>query len=153
MIIKAISLWQPWATLMALKEKRFETRSWMTPHRGPLAIHATQRFPKEAQALCLQEPFKSVLERHGYTSPMELPRGAILAVGSLVRIDSTYAIRQAKFIGPNELAFGDYADGRYAWQVVDVEKLAAPIAVRGRQGLWNWEIPESLEIWWSSTIY
>jgi len=38
MILKALSLWQPWASLMALGVKRIETRSWQTQHRGPLII-------------------------------------------------------------------------------------------------------------------
>ena len=38
--IKLISLWEPWATLMAIGAKRIETRSWRTPYRGWLAIQA-----------------------------------------------------------------------------------------------------------------
>jgi activating signal cointegrator 1 len=38
--VKAWSLWQPWATLVALGEKRIETRSRPMKYRGPLAIHA-----------------------------------------------------------------------------------------------------------------
>lgn len=37
-IIKVITVWQPWATLIALRVKRLETRSWATKYRGPLAI-------------------------------------------------------------------------------------------------------------------
>ncbi len=38
--MKALTLWQPWATLVAIGAKRVETRSWSTSYRGPLAIHA-----------------------------------------------------------------------------------------------------------------
>lgn len=38
--MKALTLHQPWATLVALGIKTVETRSWYTPYRGPLAIHA-----------------------------------------------------------------------------------------------------------------
>ena len=41
--MKAITIIQPWATLIALGEKQFETRSWFTKHRGELAIHAGKR--------------------------------------------------------------------------------------------------------------
>lgn len=40
--MKAISLWQPWASLIAHGVKTIETRSWSTPYRGPLAIHAAK---------------------------------------------------------------------------------------------------------------
>ena len=41
--MKALSLWQPWASLIAAGVKRFETRHWETRHRGPIAIHAAKR--------------------------------------------------------------------------------------------------------------
>ena len=33
--MKAVTVRQPWATLIALGMKRFETRSWQTKYRGP----------------------------------------------------------------------------------------------------------------------
>jgi activating signal cointegrator 1 len=47
--MKAITLTQPWATLVAIGAKRIETRSWPTNYRGPLAIHAAKGFPKWAK--------------------------------------------------------------------------------------------------------
>lgn len=47
-VVKAISLWQPWASLIALGPKTIETRSWATDYRGPLAIHAAKRQPEQA---------------------------------------------------------------------------------------------------------
>ena len=41
--IRIISLWQPWASLIALNLKQYETRSWGAPYRGKLAIHAAKR--------------------------------------------------------------------------------------------------------------
>ncbi len=38
--MKAITIWQPWASLLAYGGKQFETRSWATSYRGPIAIHA-----------------------------------------------------------------------------------------------------------------
>ena len=38
--MKAITIWQPWATLLPLGVKLYETRSWATSYRGPIAIHA-----------------------------------------------------------------------------------------------------------------
>jgi len=44
--MKALSLWQPWASAIALGSKRIETRGWATSYRGPLAIHAAKRCVK-----------------------------------------------------------------------------------------------------------
>lgn len=41
--MKALTLCQPWASLIAWGEKQYETRSWSTDYRGLLAIHASKR--------------------------------------------------------------------------------------------------------------
>lgn len=46
--MKAITLHQPWASLVGLGIKTIETRSWCTKYRGPLAIHAAKRQPDQA---------------------------------------------------------------------------------------------------------
>ncbi|MED1955109.1 ASCH domain-containing protein [Brevibacillus centrosporus] len=140
--MKAITLHQPWATLIALGEKRFETRSWATKYRGPIAIHAAKKVDKE---ICQQEPFRSVLAKHGYTAD-NLPTGAVVAKCQLVdchQIISTgydaatlYAVGIPK-VRDNEFAFGWYKAGRYAWEMADVKPID-PVPAKGQQGLWNW---------------
>lgn len=41
--MKALTLHQPWASLIAAGVKTIETRSWSTRYRGPLAVHAGKR--------------------------------------------------------------------------------------------------------------
>lgn len=43
--LRAITLHQPWATLVALGVKTIETRSWPTKYRGRILIHAAKRTP------------------------------------------------------------------------------------------------------------
>lgn len=38
--MKAITIWQPYASLIAAGLKEYETRSWPTRYRGPIAIHS-----------------------------------------------------------------------------------------------------------------
>ena len=48
--MKAITLWQPWATLVATGLKEYETRSWAPPEDligRRLAIHAAKRTPRQ----------------------------------------------------------------------------------------------------------
>ena len=47
--MKALTLTQPWASLMELGQKEVETRSWYTGYRGELVIHAAKGFPKWAK--------------------------------------------------------------------------------------------------------
>lgn len=140
--MKAITIIQPWATLIALGEKRFETRSWPTKHRGPLAIHAGK---KVEQKVCQAEPYRSILAAHGYTAET-LPTGSIVAIADLsncypVSVSNPYyaaLLGYDGYIEGNELEFGWYKEGRYAWEISNVKRIDhAP--VRGQQGLWNWE--------------
>ncbi|KZS45724.1 2-oxoglutarate dehydrogenase E1 [Paenibacillus glucanolyticus] len=148
--MKTITIIQPWATLIALGEKQFETRSWSTKHRGELAIHAGKKIDREA---CEIEPIRSTLAKHGYTAD-NLPTGAIVALCNLEEcymVDNRHdygtiglKAKNGKFImwggsRGNEYYFGDYSDGRCAWQTSNVRHLREPIPAKGMQGLWNWE--------------
>jgi len=81
--MKAISIHQPWASLISLCENRFETRNWKPRHRGPIIIHASKSFSKAEQALLQTEPFNSVLARHGIESITQLPTGRPVAIATL----------------------------------------------------------------------
>lgn len=135
--MKALSLTQPWATLVAIGAKRFETRSWGTNYRGPLAIHAAKGFPKDCALLCVEEPFHSALRRAGITGADALSRGFILATCEL-----TECLRTEMVIplirGTDEEKFGDYGDRRYAFKLENLQLLTIPIPAKGALGLWEW---------------
>ena len=44
--MKALTIHQPYASLIAVGAKRYETRSWATRYRGPIAIHAGTKEPR-----------------------------------------------------------------------------------------------------------
>src|SRR5581483_12013186 len=81
--MKCISLYQPWATLVACGQKRYETRSWSTAYRGALAIHAAKKWSEELAALCQTPPYREALAACGFKSPHDLPRGVLLGVVTL----------------------------------------------------------------------
>lgn len=84
--MKALSMTQPWATLVAIGAKRIETRSWGTRYRGPLAIHAAKDFPAAAFDVCFGEPFGTALAAGGIADPTDLPRGVVIATCRLVDV-------------------------------------------------------------------
>lgn len=45
--MKCISVWQPWADLIVHGLKDIENREWPTEHRGPILIHAGERFVED----------------------------------------------------------------------------------------------------------
>lgn len=155
--MKGITLWQPWASLIAAGLKQYETRHWYTHHRGPLIIHAAKRKVK-------QEEIASILSSAVYGGVVDdrldqlkdvctsdLPLGAIVAVVKLVDCPKMAAARGTYEIGINsisalERAVGYWEIGRYAWQLSNVQALPEPIPAVGAQGLWtpNREMMEGL---------
>ncbi len=135
--MKTLSLWQPWATLIAIEAKRFETRSWSTKHRGLLAIHAAKKWDRVLQEYCEMEPFRMVLQAndHGKDGVHPLPLGAIVAIVKLADVQRVETVRS--LLNPNEKAFGNYSDGRYAWKLELVKRLEKPIPINGAQGLFD----------------
>lgn len=155
--IPALTLTQPWATLVAIGAKHAETRSWRPTGAGappwPLAVHAAKTLPGWARVLCAREPFASVLAAAGYADPTVLPLGAVVAVCAVVDVHATAGTAPPATPAddpagwapaPYEHAFGDYTPGRWAWLLDQVTRLAAPVPARGARGLWTWTPPASL---------
>lgn len=142
---RALSLWQPWATLIALGAKRYETRHWRTPYRGLLAIHAAKRPVREPE---ITDDIYAALRQHG-EKPHALPLGAVLCIVRLVDIVPTehvVSLAASDYrIQNEELCFGNYAPGRYAWQLELVKVAPDPIPAKGAQGLWTWIPPQEGE--------
>ena len=136
--MKAITLWEPYATLIAVGAKRYETRSWPTRHRGPIAIHAAARWTPEQQRLARSRRVLGALSSAGVEEEgLKATAGSIVAVATLVGCYRTEDIDPAR-IGADQLAFGDWRRGRWAWLLDGVLRLDNPVFVRGRQGIWEW---------------
>lgn len=148
--MKCVTLTQPWASLVAIGAKTIETRSWPTPYRGPLAIHAARSMPRLA---------RTIAERHREllgVDPDELPRGDIIAVCELLDVISTEDVMPLPEIdfgwrrsthtigvvhaGQRQLMLGDFSPRRFAWLLADVKRLKRPVPARGRLGLWDFDL-------------
>ena len=102
--MKAITLWQPWAQLIAIGEKRYETRSWETKYRGMIAIHAAKKKPPQ-QGDLESDVFSSMtnafakhygawrfdwhlggtrMNSNGSDNGFDIPLGCVIAIAELV---------------------------------------------------------------------
>ena len=148
----ALTLWQPWATLIAEGAKPVENRTWAPPIRirgQRIAIHAGKKFDQDLRHLCFTEVFADALRECGITHPAQLPTGALLGYVTLKDCKRMApAADEAKRdprVTEKERAFGDWSPGRFAW-IADGERglLTKPLPMRGMQGLFNMP-PDVLE--------
>jgi hypothetical protein len=141
--MKAITLWQPWAGLVANGWKECETRGWYTAYRGPLAIHAAAR-PADPADISY---FTFALAKYGQQMP-ELLYGVVVATCEMVAcLPSALVECKAKQLHASftprhgwevEKIFGNYEAGRWAWIFHNVQPLEKPATARGARKLWDW---------------
>jgi len=130
--MRCISLYQPWASLMALGHKTIETRSWGTSYRGLLAIHASKRLvmPPDPE-------FRQAIVELGLMK-YEWPLGQIVGI---CRLLDCVTITPHMPLSGYEHLFGDFTVGRVAWLTSNMENLIEPVKCVGRQGLFEWTRP------------
>lgn len=157
--MKAISLWQPHASLITTGAKIYETRHWTTNIRGDILIHAAlsrkdmaamwqgedcmRRYVEALEPLLVKNLDSWSLRCATITDA--LPFGALVGVAKLGRplsignvnfgFDITEAIAAKQGNG-----FGDFSPGRFAWPLTDVRRFETPIPWKGRQGFFNVDI-------------
>jgi len=76
--MKAISLWQPWASLIACGAKPYETRHWSPPREligQTIAIHAAKKIDREAAQLAQDIMFGQVDRHAGLAERLEASWG------------------------------------------------------------------------------
>lgn len=125
--MKALSITEPYASLILEGKKHIETRSWSTQYRGKILVHASAtRIPKEWRNLLplIREP------RNGY----------VLCTADLVdcyEMTEDFC-RMMELLDYDEYRVGFYAPGRYAWILSNVQPIE-PFKAKGHLGLW--EVP------------
>ena len=137
--IYCLSLWQPYASLLAYGLKRYETRSWRAAayYEGKLfVIHAAKKWDDTTLHYAYDPIFDAALTEAGQ-HPGKLPLGCALETARLVRCIPTDGL--ADVLSERERAFGDYHSGRWAWQFAEARPFAKPMPMRGQQGIWQWE--------------
>ncbi len=139
--MKILTLYEPYATLIATGAKIHETRSWGTSYRGPIAIHAGKSTAD--LGLCDLEPYATVLRG------LPLTLGSVVAIAHLTAcVEMTHeSVENLRRLSKEDArarldyAFGAWEPGRFAWKLEKVHSLTTPIPQRGGQGLRDWTLP------------
>jgi activating signal cointegrator 1 len=131
--VKAISLWQPWASLWLSDNKVHETRHWTTRYRGMLLVHAARRAIDD----CEDEVHAICVKQFELNYRADLPRGALIGIVRLAIVLPTINDWNDNAAHAADRVCGDWSPGRFAWRRDYFRMLDRPIPWRGSQGLFD----------------
>lgn len=121
--MKALSITEPYASLIAEGVKHIETRSWKTNYRGEILIHASStRIPSEYM--------------HLRALVAKTRQGHIIAKATLADCKEM-TNEWIDTLSETEKVCGFYSKGRYAWILENIKPIE-PIKAKGRLGLWDY---------------
>jgi hypothetical protein len=159
---KALTVYQPWATLIILEAKPHEFRDWMftdKPHLAKLVgkrivIHASARRPpiselddvlrriddgesalNDAIAKPIVWQMRAALKARGRDADLYMAPLSV-ALGTAIIGDPRSVLDIFK---GTPIADSDRLDhSLYGWPLTDVKRFDTPIPSAGAQGFWNW---------------
>jgi len=119
--MKALSIRQPWAWLIAKGYKDIENRSWQTKFRGRIYIHASKRFDGNALLWLMDRGLESI--KILIPDRQNIPRGAIVG-----EVDITDCVTSSSSI---------WFTGTYGFVLANPRVYDEPIPSRGALGFFN----------------
>lgn len=131
-MIKALTIWQPWASAIFLG-KKYETRSWGTNYRGLVAIHAAKRQPTRAEINHVSNELNTHLQFF-----LSDPRTRMCVIGVATLTDCIKMTPEfIDSVSDREKRMGHWEEGRYAWEFSEQRWLPQQIEAKGKEGLWT----------------
>ena len=126
--MKALTIKQPWTSLIIEGYKKYEFRSWKTNYRGKILIHAGLTLEKD-----MLERFKE------YDLNYDL--GCIIGeveITDCILVDKEF---NDELNNINSLVYtkSNHVE-KYAWKLENIKKYDKPIYIKGKLGLWNYEV-------------
>lgn len=142
----AISMWQPWASLVGDRYKKIETRThnrFISIGCQRVAIHAVG-FPgwpeynrrRAATFECLRRHWTEG-EARAYAFYREHPHGCIVATAFIATHRWMTRADELDALCPCD-------PGRRAIVLANIIRFAEPIPAKGHQGIWYWNVPNHL---------
>lgn len=152
--MKALTIWQPWASLIAALAKPYEFRGWPAPEwivGRRVAIHAGARPVKkeevadlllrlksgEAWTTCLKPEIALPLLERVHTVPSILPLSSVLCTVVLGKPVRSFDIVHEFGGKVNDSDRDQHCN--WAWPLSSIEALEPFRPAKGAQGFWNWD--------------
>lgn len=124
--MKALTIKQPWASLIISGHKKYEFRTWQTKYRGKILIHAGMSIAKD---------YLPFFEEYN----LKYTKGAIIGEAELVDCILVDEALNEYLYKINPLIYGSNHIGIYAWKLENIVKYDEPIYTKGQLGLWNYK--------------
>lgn len=147
MIIRVLTIRQPWAWLICEGLKDIENRDWLTYYSGELYIHASKTFDWNAFQWLAQRPFtldagRKAVEhfkiRFGRTPEDSVISAAFDELGAVVGcVDLVAGYGRSKSIWAQQ-------DVKYHWTLAHAYHIK-PIPARGKLNIWTMPMPPLIE--------
>jgi len=165
-MMRALTVWQPWASLIIAGAKPYEFRGWRTPRSmigQRIVIHAASRKLDAVETRMLfhakhmRNADAEIAEAWAETCLIAEMAGPVLAkgiayalplgagIGTAILGEPRIGTEVAKEFGvprANDSSRDEHAN--WAWPMLDIEAWETPIPMRGAQGFWNWPTPDEL---------
>lgn len=130
-IVKTLTIREPWASLIVNGYKEYEFRNWKTNYRGKILIHSGIGFDKE-----YLDRFKEY--------DLEYGKGEIIGEAELVDCIKVSDEFQKLLNNKNRLVYGsNNYDQKYAWKLINIKKYDKRIPVKGKLSLWEYDINDN----------
>lgn len=152
--MKALTFWQPWASLITAGAKPYEFRGWRPPASiigQRIVIHAGTRLVKRGEV----DQLRKLLEYGGRPAAMTClrPDEALpvlrqpltqyycgVGLGTAIVGEPKIGTAVAEEFGVSRANDSDRdAHANWGWPMLEIEVWREPVAARGMQGLWEWQ--------------
>lgn len=125
--MKALTIKNPWATLIIEGYKKYEFRSWKTKYRGKILIHTSIN------------PDKKIIDNFENLN-LNYQNGYIIGEAEIIDCIEVTKEFEEKLVRENKQVYGmTVGRGGYAWKLENVVKYNKPIPIKGKLGLWEYE--------------
>lgn len=124
--MKALTIKEPWASLIINKYKTYEFRSWKTKYRGKILIHA---------GLTIEKNELKYFEDYN----LNYQCGYIIGEATITDCIQVTKEFDKKLLKLNNKVYKNNHENQYAWKLEDIVKYEKPIPIKGKLGLWNYK--------------
>lgn len=120
--MKALTIKQPFASLIINEYKKYEFRTWKTNYRGKIYIHAGLGISKE-----------DIIRFETYN--LDYTLGAIIGEAEIIDCILVDEEFKNKILQENKEVYKNGSG--YAFVLTNIKKYEKPIYCKGKLGLWN----------------